>query len=97
VAAALEVVDQAGDRTRAQAGELGQRSGGQRAVALMAISTVQRFMIMSWDLPGPVATVSEILVMWLASAAHLHDRQDRTGAARMGVGQGFLHERRPSC
>ena len=31
--------------------------------ALMAIPTVQRFVIMSWDLPGPVATVSEILVM----------------------------------
>jgi hypothetical protein len=31
--------------------------------ALMALPTVQRFVIMSWDLPGPVATGSEILVM----------------------------------
>jgi hypothetical protein len=31
--------------------------------ALMVIPTVQRFVIMSWELPGPVATVSEILVM----------------------------------
>lgn len=29
----------------------------------MTLPTVQRFVIMSWDLPGPVATGSEILVM----------------------------------
>src|SRR5690242_17961533 len=31
--------------------------------ALMMIPTVQRFIIMSWDLPGPWGTASEVLVL----------------------------------
>jgi hypothetical protein len=31
--------------------------------ALMVVPSVQRFVIMSWELPGPVATLSEIVVM----------------------------------
>jgi hypothetical protein len=31
--------------------------------ALMAVPSVQRFVIMSWDLPAAVATASEVLVM----------------------------------
>jgi hypothetical protein len=31
--------------------------------ALMVLPSVQRFVIMSWELPGPVATLSEILVI----------------------------------
>jgi hypothetical protein len=31
--------------------------------ALMVLPGIQRFMIMSWELPGPVATLSEILVL----------------------------------
>ena len=31
--------------------------------ALMAVPTLQRFIIMSWDLPGALATTSEVLVM----------------------------------
>lgn len=31
--------------------------------ALMVVPSVQRFVIMSWELPGPLATASEIVVM----------------------------------
>jgi hypothetical protein len=31
--------------------------------ALMLVPSVQRFVIMSWTLPGPLATVSEVVVM----------------------------------
>lgn len=65
--------------------------------ALMLVPTVQRFVIMSWSLPGPVAVTSEVAVLVARIALVVYViRGVGPVPHAWGSTKAFLHDRWPS-